>query len=672
MRFSFDQKLQVYFNEYNVLMDNAIYLPLVSGLLHAYAQTKDIIRENYQFMPIIFIRDYLERILSRYQNPAIAAFSTSMWNMNLSLTVARRVKEKFPNCLIVFGGPHVPFNATDFFQFYPFIDVTVRGEGEQTFADLLIKFLDTRDFRDIPGISYRDPKSGKCIRNDEECQLIKDLDIYPSPYLEGVFDYLLPMDIDFQVIIETNRGCPFMCSFCFWGQGGLNKRYRSFSLNRVKKVVEWCGLNKIKYVFCADSNFGIFKRDLEIAKYFVQIKLKYGFPEKFRVCYSKNVEDTIYEIGKILTKHNMEKGITMSLQSNSQEALFNVGRKNIKSSVYYNLQKKYNKENIPVYTELILGLPGETYQSFLNGIEEILESAIKNQVFVYLCQVYPNTELADKEYQKKFKISTVRIPLNEIHAVERPREFIPEYEDIIVSTASMPVDDWKRTVVVSWIMQLFHGLKLGFYILIYLVDRYHVKYTEFFEYIGLLKIKSNRIKILKSEVLNFYKAADSIIQGNPRGLIMPNFGNIYWEIEEASYINISNKKESFYNEMYEVTKEYLESIGVDYNDEELKEVVEYQKARVSNYMSIEKQEYYFKHNIPEYFDTYFLEARSSLSEIPQIMILTDFKDYKGDKKAFAKEIILYGRKSNKMLHAVRWFNSNTKARKIFGDLYDYK
>jgi len=653
---SFNQKLQVYFNEYNILMENTIYLPLVSGLLQAYAQTKDIIRENYQFMPFIFVRDHPEQILSQYQNPTVAAFSALMWNANLSLAVARRVKEKFPNCLIVFGGAQVPFDATDFFRVNPFIDVTVRGEGEQTFADLLIRFLDTRDFRDIPGISYRDSKTGACIRNDKESPLVTDLDVFPSPHLEGVFDQLMLMDINFQAIVETNRGCPFSCTYCVSGQGGLSKRYRLFSLNRVEKVIRWCGLNKIKFVFCADSNFGMLKRDLEIAEYFVQTKVKYGFPGKVMVTYGKNAEDNIYEVGRLLRKHGLEKGVTLSRQSNDPETLRNVRRKSIKLSTYNNLQRRYNKDNIPVYTELILGLPGETYQSFLRGIEEILQSGLKNQLLVYLCQVYPNTALAEVEYQTKFKISTVRIPLNELHCSVRTQEGIIEYEDIVVSTASMPVDDWKRAVVISWVMQLLHGLKLGFFILAYLVDRYHIKYTDFFEYISLLRMKSDHVRILKNEVLGFYDLVDSILQGNPRGRIIPDFGFSYWAPEEASYLNISNQKEDFYDEMHEVVKEYLDNIGVDYDGEELKEIIEYQKGRVPSYKSLKTQEYYFERNVPEYFDYYFLESRHSLSRTPQIMSLSDVKDYKGDKKTFAWEIVVYGRKTDQMLYPVKWSN----------------
>src|SRR5574337_1983053 len=132
-------KKEVYLNEYNVLMSNAIYLPLASGLLQTYTTTIPAIRENYQFMPFLFIRDHPGKIMAQYKNPHVAAFSVSMWNMNLSMAIAKEVKKKFPECLIVFGGPNVPFHADNFFRQYPFIDVAVRGEGEQTFSDLLIK-----------------------------------------------------------------------------------------------------------------------------------------------------------------------------------------------------------------------------------------------------------------------------------------------------------------------------------------------------------------------------------------------------------------------------------------------------------------------------------------------------------------------------------------------------
>jgi len=651
---------QVYFNEYNLMMGNSVYLPIVSGLLQAYSQTKDEINKNYEFMPFIFFRDDSDKIVSKYENPSVAAFSASMWNMNLCLDVARKVKEKYPKCLIVFGGPQVPFEANEFFKENSFVDVTVRGEGERTFADILIRFLESRDFRDIAGISYRDPKTGKCVKNDTERPLVKDLDIYPSPYLEGIFNDIMLMDINFQAIIETNRGCPFTCVYCFWGQGGLSSKCRFFSFDYVQKTVDWLGKNKIGYVFCADGNFGMFKRDVQIAECLVDAKKKYGYPEKFRTCYGKNAEDNIFKIGKLLTEHGLEKSVTLSKQSNDPTTLENIRRKNIKQTVYNELQNRYNKENIPTYTELILGLPGETYNSFKNGIEDVLQSGIKNQLYVYFLQVYPNTELADKNYQKKYGVKTLKIPLNEIHCSVHSDDDIIEYEDIVIATDSMSVEDWKKSSAISWTMQLFHGLKIGFYILSYLVDRYKIKYTDFFEYISLSKIKNKNVKLIKNEVKNFYDILDKTLQKNSPATTMHEFGNIYWGAEESCYLNISENIDVFFDEIFKVIKEFLEDQNIKYDEKEIWDVVLYQKARTPNYKPLETTKYHFDYNIPEYFENYFLKDRSELLKNPQTVMLKDVKDFDGDKQTFAREILVYGRKSDRMLNNVELFEGKNE------------
>ena len=136
---------RVYLNEFNIVMGNTTYLPLVSGLLRAFAETKEKIINNYQFMPFLFHIDNPRTILSNYDNPSIAAFSESMWNEQLCLKVAADLKIYWPNCLIVFGGPQVPHHPEQYFTKHPFIDVTVRGEGEEQFANILERFLISRN-----------------------------------------------------------------------------------------------------------------------------------------------------------------------------------------------------------------------------------------------------------------------------------------------------------------------------------------------------------------------------------------------------------------------------------------------------------------------------------------------------------------------------------------------
>ncbi|MFA6091896.1 MAG: cobalamin-dependent protein [Elusimicrobiota bacterium] len=644
---------EIYLHEFNVAMEKSIYLPLASGLLQAYAQTIPVLRENYRFMPLRFVRGDLAGMMEGYGNPDVAGFSVSMWNMNLSLAIAERLKSRFPGCLVVFGGPQVPFEAADFFREHPFIDAVVRGEGEKSFAEILERALSSRDFSGIDGISYRDPKDGSCVKNPGERQVLKDLDVYPSPYLAGVYDSLFSQGLDFQVIIETNRGCPYNCSYCFWGKGGLSKKYGFFSLERVKAEAQWCGARGIKYVFCADSNFGAFKRDLEIARYFVEAKLAGGFPEKFRVCYAKNTEDTVFEIGKLLHSHQMEKSITMARQTNNEEAALNVNRKNIKMEVFNKLQRKYNQEKIPVYTEIILGFPGESYLSFKEGLEQILRSGLKNQIFVYLCQVYPNTELNDPAYREKHLMSTVRIPLHETHAAVRAKGLIEEHEEIITGTRSMSAQDWKRMFMLAWTTQLFHSLKLGFFIMLYLNDRYKIGYTGLLERIISLEAGPGGGGPLRRAVERCREFADSILKGGPRTVEMPEFGSIYWDAEEAGYLGIIPDKEDFYRELLELVAGYLDEQGIAYDRAELGEAMRYQEAMIPG-LAPEDREHSFEYNMPEYFEAYFSESRAEPAKRPQVLTVTALKDCGGDKKMFAREVVLFGRKSDRMLKIAKW------------------
>lgn len=632
-------------------MEKAAYLPLSSGLLRAYAETSEQIRENYVFMPFLFHRDIIENILCKYDNPSVAAFSTAMWNEQLNLKVAAEVKKRYPECLIVFGGPSVPFDANKYFEEHPFIDITVRGDGEEAFLDILTRFLEGSDFSGIPGISWRDRSSGLGVKNIEERELSKDLDRYPSPYLKGLFENLFIEygDMSFQAIIETNRGCPFHCVYCYWGQGGLSRKYRFHSIERVAAELEWCARHKIIYVFNADSNFGIHNRDWDIANILVEIKKRYGYPERFRTCFTKNTDEKIYKIAMLLHENGLEKGITLSRQTNEPIALANIKRQNIKISTYENLQGLFNKANIPVYTELILGLPGESYDSLKKGIDGILHSGLMNQLFIYQCQVYPNTELADREYQRRYAIVTKRIVLTEIHAAFRDENSIPEYEDIIVSTYSMPIDEWRKMILYSWVVMLFHGLKAGFFLLLYLADRFPIRFSEFFEFI---LSKRALTTIIGQEILACEQLMDEILDGKERGVKLHEFGKIYWDVEEAMFLRISKNITKFYLEMEILTREFLKKMAIEFDEDELKEALCYQEMLIPT-VNLRETTRKFEYNLPEYFEKRKNGINISIKKEPQMLKISP-RDFFGNKIDYAREIILWGRKSGKILMNAEW------------------
>lgn len=473
-------KKEVYFFESNIPMGNVIYLPLVSGILQAYAQSFHRIEQTYQFMPFIFMRDTPKNMIKNVRDPFIMAFSVCIWNHQLSLAVAKLVKQRWPKCHIVFGGPQV---LADDKTRYPFIDHIIEEEGEKKFVKLLAQ-LDSQEI-DLQNHSIND---------------------YPSPYTLGLYENTIKdyPNMVFQAIVETNRGCPFTCAFCYWGQGFEEKKVRHHSLDHVREEAEWIGKHGIKYIFMADANFGMYDRDYEVAKIYCETKEKYGYPEKVRVCYGKNKEENVFKVATLMHSHDLTKAVTLARQSNSEEALKNIRRSNIKLSVYDSLRDRYNAAGIPTYTEIILGMPGETLESFKKGVNEI--AGTPTQLFIYHCTILPNTEMFHPEYINKHGIKTVRVPLAEIHGKYRDPNFVEEYEDIIIETSSMPMKDWIECAVFSWITQLTYVFG---------------------------------VKYIPSWVNDFfYRIALGITQGHPRAQFDPGFGDIYWEPEEMAYLMI--------------------------------------------------------------------------------------------------------------------------------------
>ncbi|MBT4933383.1 MAG: radical SAM protein [Rhodospirillaceae bacterium] len=644
-----DVKKRIYLNEYNVLLDGTTYLPLVSGLLQAHAELSEKIRETCLFRPYLFHLDASANIIKQYEDPFVAAFSMSMWNEQLSLHVAREVKRRFPECKIVVGGAQVPHSPETFFDQYPFIDIAVRGEGEEAFTEILERLVDGEDLAGLAGVSWRD-SNGEFINNSTDRPFNRDLDTYPSPYVSGLFDDLIDTrdDLTFQAIVETNRGCPFLCTFCYWGKGGLSRKYRYHSLNRVNQEIEWMGKRGIQYVFNADSNFGMHRRDMEIAKFLAETKNKYGFPEKFRTCYGKNTDEKILEIGSFMHSHGLEKGITISYQSMSEQVQKNIKRDNIRIDVAKSLQVKFGDKGIPIYTELILGLPGETVASWIGGVDEVLSSGFSNQLFIYSCLVFPNTDLGDSDYQKEFGIVTQRIEAAEIHAKKRPADWQPEFEDIVVTTNTMSKDDWRHLMVFSWITMLLHSLKLGYFILGYLFNRLGCRHSELISCISEARFDQDACPIWSDQVAALYNQADKFFDGEGRGVFLPEHGDIYWDVEEACFLNLSADLDSFYSETLDICRSFLQSSGKTFDNDELSQVVDYQQMRIPTMMLPEKSAKLFSLNIPEYFQKLFGPNPVPLKASPQQLTLEP-ENFENDKRLYARKTILWGRKSDLIL-----------------------
>jgi 2-(S-pantetheinyl)-carbapenam-3-carboxylate methyltransferase len=637
------RKHEIYFNEFNLLMGSGgiVYLPLVSGILAACAKNSPEIRKNAQFMPYIFLPDTASNIIEQYNEPSVACFSISMWNEQLSLEVAGSLNKRFPDCLIMFGGAQCPHEPTDYMNKYQFIDVCVRAEGEHAFIGILERILGgTRDFEGVANTSYREGDSVKINYNIPAFE--RSLDEFPSPYLTGEFDYLLDKnDHGYQAIIETNRGCPFMCTFCYWGKGGNNRKYRFKSLDTVYEEIEYLGKKGVTYIFNADSNFGMHKRDYDIALKLVETKTKLGFPEKFRTCWGKNTSERIFRIASLLHYHELDKGVTLARQSNNTEVLSNIKRDNIKLSAYSALEDHFNTLNVPVYAELILGLPGESIDSWKRGIDELLETGLNNQLFVYQAEVYPNTELGSKKYQDKYKIKTKKIALNEIHCSPRPEGWTTEFQKIVIQNYSMTTNDWRYMTKFSVITMLLHSMKLGYFILAYTHKRIEIKYSEIIELI--LNAPTEFLSTISSYIDQYL---DDLVEGKGRGILAVEYSEVYLDIEEVLFLKATENIDKIFSEILQILKSKFPKPL----HEELEEVVLFQKTLIpfnkENEDSISVE---FKYNIPDYCLGFYRNLDIEIKESPNTLniVRPGFEN----SIEFTKYKVIYARKSGTILYA---------------------
>tara|TARA_B100000686_G_C16795452_1_gene981953 strand:+ start:1795 stop:3930 length:2136 start_codon:yes stop_codon:yes gene_type:complete len=648
-----ESKFNVYFNEYNLLMGSGgvAYLPLVSGILSANAKKVNRINENYKFHEFIFHPDTAENIIKNYykEKPHIAAFSVAVWNEQLSLKVAKNLKDKY-GTLIIFGGASTPHIPTEYFKKYPFIDVAVRAEGEDAFNDILLRYLENKeDFSKIPNVAYRDKETKKCEINYEKINFARDLDMYPSPYLTGEFDYLVPegKDHKYQVIIETNRGCPFLCTYCYWGRGGTTTKYRYHSLERVYAEIDWIAKKKIKWVYSADSNYGMHKRDWDIAKKVVESKNATGFPEKFRTTWGKNTSEQIFKIANLLHANDLGKGITLARQTNSKEALKNVKRDNIKLEAYSDLERKFNDLKIPVYAEMIMSLPGETYDSWVDGLGSLLESYVNNQILIYPAEVYPNTEMCEDAYRKKYKIKTKQIKLHETHCSPKDQKWIDEVQEIVVGTYSMTQEDWKKRNLFSVTLMVMHSFKAAFYIMNYLKDEMGISGKDFLKFICENTEKEKSPFIYNNIHKKIDDWTDAMLEGRGKAIYNPKYSDVYLDIEEIIFLDISQNFETFYLELKDLVKTLVGEKTWKKNENLIDEIFKYQDLRMPRINATDRK-LDFEYNIAEYMFYYGTSRRVKLRKLKNTIQTVNTKDYSNNNWEYTKKKIIWARKDDKI------------------------
>lgn len=530
----------------------AVYLPYSVGLLQAYAQRYAAAPGSFEFLLPVYRPMPLSAAIEKLQDADVAAFSTYIWNIRQSLRIARELKRLRPQTLIVFGGPQVPNAAEDFLRENPCIDLVCHGEGERVFLQILER-AGNRDWQSIPSVSYLNAL-GEFVSHPRAPRM-QDLSQFPSPFLEGVFEPLLRAspDVRWHSAWETNRGCPFGCTFCDWGSAIATKVYR-FDMDRVKAETDWFARKRITHVFFCDANFGILPRDIDIAKAFVESLERHNARMGVSVQTAKNATERCYQVQRILWDSGRAFfSATTSLQSVDAAALKAIKRDNISLESFHDLQRRHHEHGVPTNTEIIVGLPGETYQSFANGLAEVISRGQHNYLNIYECQVLPNAEMASPEYQRRFGVQLASVPMID-GSLSFDDEDVAESIDTVVATAAMPAADWVRARALAWATQFLHFDRLLQVPFIFLANEYGISYRELME--AFLDAHADKFPVCADLAAIFIQTAQGLQNGKPSVIASPACLNQWWSPDTYALISLASQERwtAFFEEAEQILK----------------------------------------------------------------------------------------------------------------------
>jgi radical SAM superfamily enzyme YgiQ (UPF0313 family) len=517
-------------------------IPLNVGYVASYAKHKMLTEKNLEIKVKLFkdakkLLDEIDR-----DPPDIVALGFFVWNEKLNSFVFDYVKEKYPKTLTVGGGPRFTnLNANKegakiFFNKVNNCDIFVVNQGEKGFYRVIKKFYEVNKSieqitsEELPGSIVQSKKNKQieiknCLNENhivgENIGSLEDLNEIPSPYLSGLLDDFF--QDRWMPILETNRSCPYRCTFCAWGIG--TQKLLKFDEKRVIDEIEYIAkrCNKTPTLFIADANFGILERDAIFAKKIYEMYKTYNFPSNVAVQWNKTRPDRII---KVAQEFKEIAAVGASMQSLDNNVLEAIKRKNLTFDQILNMQDSLKKLGINEnsFTELIIGLPNETKESHLMANKKLIDFGFEIQN--YFLHLLPGTEMDDKDYRQKYFKKTFYRLFDNSYGIYREKKII-ECQETIGETNTMKHSDFKFFRFFHFLIQMMWGKKWYYYFLIFLKTKYSIHPVDFIE---------KMVNLLPQEKGKFREIYDSFIN---------DYLNTECFEDEKELINFWSKKENF-------------------------------------------------------------------------------------------------------------------------------
>ena len=427
--------------------------PLNIGLVTAYT------KENFKDLVEIKLFKSPQNLLDEIKKgpkPNIVGFSNYSWNQELNRNIINSISNHAKDTVIIVGGPHIrtdPNGIADYLREFKNIDYYCMFEGEIPFGNLIDYFISKgntikKEFcdKEISGVAYL--SNNNLIYNPilERDKSITDI---PSPYITGILDEFIgsPKLIP---LLESNRGCPFPCTFCVWGIAALDK-VRTFPMERIISEIRYIAKRSPSplWIF-ADANFGMLNRDIDIAKEIRSVADEHGVLHRAELWWAKNSSKRTTKITKILGKLTDPLAAVQSLDP---EVLKNVKRDNITLSTMTDLLEQWKIQKLKSSTDVLVGLPGDSLSSHLETLRKTFELGF-NSINVGNVRMLPGSEMETDMCRNGFKLKT---KYRLISGSYGKYDGIPifEYEESVRSSKDITEDEMHSLRIIHFFIWAF-------------------------------------------------------------------------------------------------------------------------------------------------------------------------------------------------------------------------
>ena len=466
------------------IYDSKIFLPLVFLCLKTHTELQDDI-EPVNWLDPLYRNTDVDTMLKNVdiESLDILGLSCYDWNWDLNLKIADRVKQSNPSCLVVAGGPHPDWKDPDIFAKHPQIDAIVYNDGEKPFADIIKAVQQNKTIDDInnlilphkknpPSDTFNNFDVSPWLHNKEWILNFKKKHIDQGPNKQ------------FTLLWETDRGCPFKCTFCDWGSA-TNSKVRRYPIERIMQEIDFFAHElKVPTLYHVGANLGIFPRDLDFVKYICEKTKETGYPQSFQYSTSKNTPERTVEIAKALYNAKLLKKHIVSLQHTVQDVLDCVDRYNIPVKRQIPMIREVNASKMPCISQMIMGMPGDNYELWIKALTDTLEWGIHFECRIYDFQLLPNSPAAQQEYMDKWKIET-RVRYHFVNGyqkmLEQDHHTNPTTSEFIVGTSTYSIDDWLQMKLFGKIFIGLHGASVTKWASMFCRNTLGISYFNFYK-----------------------------------------------------------------------------------------------------------------------------------------------------------------------------------------------